>query len=78
MTILNQHLQSALTKAGQRDVKAVEDKHYRRTLKISMIQDGTAFYLKINGGSPLPATDVEIQLWQELQSAKRAAKQATA
>ncbi len=73
--VLDGHEQMTLTKASmRREPKAIEDKHYRRTLRVLVREgEGGNWWIQLNReGSWLPATDAEVQLWNEVQALKRA------
>ena len=55
-----------------REPKVIEDRHYHRDLAVDLYQDPAGvWFVKINGGSPMLATDVEVHLWKQLKAIKR-------
>jgi ferric-dicitrate binding protein FerR (iron transport regulator) len=42
-------------------------------LRVELVEEPTgAWTVRINGGAAMPATDVEVALWKQLQEVKRA------
>jgi hypothetical protein len=52
--------------------KVMADRHYRKELNVKLKQNAAGeWFLILNDGSPLPATDAEVVMWLELQELKR-------
>ena len=41
-----------------------------RRMKVRLFQEADEWYVILDGGSPMRATDAEVSLWQALQEAK--------
>ena len=66
-------LHGKLAKAGESYVPAFKPWQPKRPLeKVRLVQDASGEWkLRINGGEPLPASDVEVHLWLKLLEARK-------